>query len=482
MTDSIRKSLRDSAAARWTAMAVVSFTMLCGYFVADVASPLKPLIEQQLHWNSAEYGLYTSAYGWFNVFLAMLVIGGIILDKMGPRFTGVLAAVLMLTGCTLNWWPMATAGWTGHLSLPVLGDTRTPVLIAALGYALFGVGLEISGITATKVIAKWFKGYEMALAMGLQVAIARIGTGLALGVSGTIATRFRVSTPVLVGVFLLGVGLVAYLFYCSMDRKLDASLPEAKSEASADEAFRLSDLGQILSNRGFWYIATLCALFYSAVFPFLKYAPDLMVQKFHVAESLAGLIPAMLPFGTMPLTPVFGRLYDKKGKGVTIMLLGSGLIILVHVVLAVPFLDSWLVAVAAMLVLGVGFSLVPSAMWPSVPKLIPDRQLGTAYALIFWLQNLIALLLAPLIIGWLLDRFCITGKTVEMQSVEGVMQEVTVVHYDYTLPMVVFVGFGLCAAVFALLLKAEDKKKGYGLELPNQPSAPASDEQAAPAS
>ena len=464
MVDEVRKSLRDSAGARWAAMAVVSFTMLCGYFVADVASPLKPLIEQQLHWSSSEYGLYTSAYGWFNVFLGMIVIGGIILDKWGPRFAGVLAMMLMLGGATMNWWAM-TPGAQG--SGEMLG-TKIPVLSAAVGYAFFGVGLELCGITATKVIAKWFKGYEMAMAMGLQVAVARIGTALALGSSNPLADATSVATPVLVGVFLLGIGLVAFLVYCTMDRKLAASEPAAKEKAGDDEAFRIRDIGKILAHRAFWYIAILCALFYSAVFPFLKYATDLMVQKFHVDESTAGLIPAMLPFGTMLLTPVFGRIYDKKGKGATIMILGSVLIMMVHVMLAIPALDHWLVAVAAMLVLGVGFSLVPSAMWPSVPKLMPEKQLGTAYSLIFFVQNLIALMFTPFLIGWVLDKYCITGRSLVTETVDGVVQTTELVHYDYPLPMIIFVCFGVLAIVFALLLKGEDKRKDYGLEKPIQ--------------
>jgi MFS family permease len=459
--DSIKKSLRHSTVARWTAMFIVSFTMMTGYFVADVVSPLKPMMEQQLHWSSAEYGFFTSAYGWFNVFLGMLVLGGIILDRWGARFAGMLAAVTMLAGTAVKWWAINTHALDGQTLLGV----NAQVLIASIGYATFGMGVELCGITASKIIVRWFKGYELALAMGLQVAVARVGTGLALGGGAPIADSFQVSTPILVGVLALALGLAAFIVYCAMDRRLEASEP-AEAAESAEGSFRLSDIGSILSSRGFWYIATLCALFYSAVFPFLKYAPDLMVQKFGVSESLSGLIPSMLPFGTMLLTPLFGRVYDEKGKGATLMILGSALIIAVHVIFTLPFLAHWLVAVGAMLLLGVGFSLVPSAMWPSVPKLIPERQLGTAYALIFFLQNLVALMGAPFLIGWVLDRYCITGKDVTMQVVDGVSQEVTIVHYDYMLPMAIFAGFGVAAILFAWLLKREDGKKGYGLELP----------------
>jgi len=267
-----------------------------------------------------------------------------------------------------------------------------------------------------------------------------------------------VSAPVFLGAVLLAIGLVAYVIYIGMDKKLDASEP-AVDPSKSEESFRLSDIKEILTNRGFWYIAILCSLFYSGVFPFLKYASDLMVQKFHVAQENAGLIPSLLPFGTMLLTPIFGRLYDKKGKGATIMILGSVLIMLVHVIFALPFLTHWSVAIAAMLLLGIGFSLVPSAMWPSVPKLIPERQLGTAYALIFYLQNLIALMGIPYLIGWVLDRFCASKAMVGGKEV---------VKYDYMVPMMIFVGCGLLALIVALLLKSADKKYGYGLELPNQ--------------
>lgn len=457
--EAIRKSLRDSKAARWTALLIVSFTMLCGYYVADVMSPLKPMIEQQLGWTSSEYGFFTGSYAWFNVFLGVLIFGGMVLDKMGARFTGILSSLMMVVGCGIKWWAVKTHTLdysTVHL---LFWDFKSQVLLASLGFALFGAGIEIANVVATKLIARWFLGYEIALAMGLQVSTARIGTALALGMGAPIATYFKaVAAPVLVGLILLCVGLVAFIFYCAMDRKLDAS--EVEIAASDEEVFRISDIGKILRIRGFWYITILCALFYSAVFPFLKYAPDLMVQKFHVKDSLAGAIPSILPFATIPLTVVFGRYYDRKGKGATLMVLGSLLLVLVHFVFTVPLLNSWLVALAATIVLGFAFSLVPSAMWPSLPKFIPHHQLGTAYAVIFWMQNLVALWGIPYLIGWILDRFCITGTRV----VDGLSSPA----YNYTLPMAVFTGLGVLAVVFGVLLKMEDKKMGYGLELPCQ--------------
>lgn len=455
MVGTLKKSLRESKAARWTSLMIVSFSMLCGYYMADVMGPLKPLVEQTLKWSSEEYGFFTGAYAWFNVFLGMLVFGGIILDKMGARFTGVLSTALMVVGGAIKYWAISTH----TLDSTTLLGQKGQVLVASIGFAIFGVGIEICGITATKIIARWFKGYEIALAMGLQVGTARVGTALALSGAGPIANIFKaVGAPILAGVILLGVGLVAFIFYCAMDKKLDASEGNAQAGMGDEEAFRFSDIFAILSIRGFWYISLLCSLFYSAVFPFLKYATDLMVQKYGVSQDLAGNIPAVLPFATIPLTVVFGGYYDRKGKGASIMILGSLLLVVAHMIFSIPFLNHWVIALVATIILGCGFSLVPSAMWPSVPKFIPHRQLGTAYALIFYMQNLTALMGIPYLIGLVLTRFCIVGTRV----VEGAESPA----YNYTLPMLIFCGIGVLAVFLGLLLKAEDKKQGYGLELP----------------
>lgn len=244
-----------------------------------------------------------------------------------------------------------------------------------------------------------------------------------------------------------------------MDKKLDASEDTGEIIVkNPEDEFRLSDIGKILGNKGWWYIAILCVLFYSAVFPFLKYATDLMVNKFGVKEDLAGLIPMLLPFGNILLTPLFGGIYDRKGKGATIMIIGAVLLIVVHALFAIPGFNSWIFAMVLVVLLGIAFSLVPSAMWPSVPKIVPEKRLGTAYSLIFWVQNW-GLMGVPLLIGWVLEKYCVTGQTVR----DGL----TVNTYDYTLPMLIFTSFGVLALLFAFLLKAEDKKKGYGLESPN---------------
>lgn len=449
MTDLIQKKLSDSKAARWTALAIVAFTMLCGYFLTDVMSPLKPMLEQELAWSSTDFGLFTSAYGWFNVFLLMLIFGGMILDKMGVRFTGMGACILMLVGCAIKY--CAVAGYIGQEG-EVFGIS-SQVMLASLGYAIFGMGVEIAGITVSKIIVKWFKGKELALAMGLEMATARIGTMLAMAVTVPYAKYFQsVSAPVLLCLILLCIGLISFFIYTVMDKKLEASMTD--NEEEAEEPFRFSDIRLIVTNKGFWLIALLCVLFYSAVFPFLKYATDLMVNKYHVEEELAGFIPSLLPLGTLFLTPFFGNLYDRKGKGASIMMLGAIMLIGVHLLFTLPILNEWWFATLVMIVLGIAFSLVPSAMWPSVPKIIPEKQLGTAYALIFWVQNW-GLMGVPALIGWVLDKYC------KLDNPAGGPA------YDYTLPMAIFTCFGLLALFIAILLKREDKKKGYGLELPN---------------
>ncbi|MDD2511827.1 MAG: MFS transporter [Proteiniphilum sp.] len=458
MVENLRKSLRDSAAARWTALLIVSFTMMCGYFLTDIMAPLAGLLEGQLGWSRAEYGTFTSSYGWFNVFLLMLIFGGIILDKLGVRITGLGAASVMVIGTAIKYWAVSTDA----LGSATLFGLNAQVFWASIGFATFAVGVEVAGITVSKIIVKWFKGKEMAMAMGMEMAMARIGTAMALGFSVPIAKAtgvIDVSRPVLVALIGLCIGLISFIVYVTMDKKLDASeATDAVEHNDAEEEFRIADIGKILTNKGWWFIAILCVLFYSAVFPFLKYATDLMVNKFGVKEDLAGLIPMLLPFGNILLTPLFGGIYDRKGKGATIMIIGAVLLIFVHALFSIPGLNSWIFAMVLVVVLGIAFSLVPSAMWPSVPKIIPEKRLGTAYSLIFWVQNW-GLMGVPLLIGWVLEKYCVTGQTIR--------NGLSVNTYDYTLPMLIFTSFGILALIFAFLLKAEDKKKGYGLESPN---------------
>lgn len=454
MKEMIQQKLSDSKSARWTALVIVSVTMMFGYFFTDVMSPLEPLLTAAkadgglgLGWTSDEYGFFSGAYGYFNVFLLLLFFGGIILDKFGIRFTGIMSTILMFGGALIKWYAVSH-DFDGTIAVPFFGSYHTQVVFAATGFAVYGVGCEIAGITVSKVIVKWFTGHELALAMGLQVALARIGTAGALALALPFAKAMGgVSASVGLGAAMLCAGMIAFIVYCIMDKKEDASAAAVQSEP--EEGFKFSDLGTLFCNRGFWYVAVLCLMFYAGVFPFLKFATKLMVMKYNVPEATAGLIPAMLPFGTIFLTPLFGSIYDKYGKGATLMLIGSTLLTLVHITFALP-LNSWVLAIIVMIVLGIAFGLVPSAMWPSVPKIIPMKLLGTAYALIFYIQN-IGLALVPVWIGKVNQANTMAdGKTI-----------------NYTQSMTIFACFGAIAIVISLLLIMEDKRKGYGLQKPN---------------
>ncbi len=460
MTEKLQNKLHESKGARWIVLVFVSLTMMAGYFITDVMAPLKGMLEMQFHWESSDFGFFNSAYGWLNVFLLMLIFGGIILDKLGERITGVLAVTVMLVGVFIKYWAVSHPALAESYVTIFGAKILLQVLYASIGFTIFGVGVEVAGITVTKIIAKWFYGKELALAMGLQVACARLGTFGALYLSGSVAQKYSISTPVLLGVAVILVGLLSFLVFVVMDKKHDKI---AQMHGTPDEdPFRFKDIFSIANIKAFWYIAILCVLFYSAVFPFLKYAPDLMVNKFGVSEKLAGRVPSLLPIGTLVLTPLFGSLYDKKGRGASIMLLGSAMLVLVHTFFAVPMFNEVWMAVILVLVLGVAFSLVPSAMWPSVAKIIPHNRLGTAYSLIFWIQNW-GLMGVPYLIGKVLDKYCITGHII---TEEGLSKA----QYDYTLPMVIFASLGILAILFAFLLKREDAKKHYGLELPNKRS------------
>lgn len=466
MVAALQKKISESATARWSVLALVAFTMLCGYFITDVMAPLKNMLETQMAWDSSDYGFFTSAYGWLNVFLLMLIFGGMILDKMGVRFTGLMSTIIMVVGVGIKYWAIASD--FGGSMVHIFGvSISTQVLWASIGYAIFGVGIEIAGITVSKIIVKWFKGKELALAMGLEMACARIGTALALGVTPLLAAHFKsVSMPILLGLLLLCIGMISFVVFVVMDAKRDQELKET---AAPEEPFRFRDIFDIIKLKGFWYIAILCVLFYSAVFPFLKYAPDLMINKFGISSKLSGIIPSLLPFGTILLTPFFGNLYDRKGKGATIMLIGSFMIVGIHLLFAIPAFTSWWLALALIIALGVAFSLVPSAMWPSVPKIIPENKLGTAYALIFWIQNW-GLMGVPYLIGKVLNNYCVidNNETVAEEITGTVVPEVaTEVAYDYTIPMLIFTALGVLSILFAFLLKRENTIKGYGLELPN---------------
>jgi MFS family permease len=458
-------ALREKKGFRWAVLALVSVSMLCAYYLTDALAPLELHLEALLHWSGSDYGFYSGAYSWFNVFLFMLLFAGMILDKKGVRFTGILAIIIMLIGAGIKYGAISTIGNEEVVSLTIgswtVFSVKQTALMAGLGFALFGVGVEMFGITANKAVIRWFKGKELALAIGLNTSVGRIGTALAMFTPLPLVNLTKnLSAPIILAILLLFIGLIAFIYFSVLDKRLDKE--EIKGQVSKEEEFKFKDIKEIAKIKAFWLITILCVLFYSAVFPFIKYATRLIIQKFGISDDFAGYIPALLPFGALILTPVFGSLYDKKGKGATIMIIGSILLIFVHLLFAIPSLNSLYVAIGLVLILGVGFSLVPSAMWPSVAKIIPEKRLGTAYAITFWVQNW-GIMLVPMLIGYVLDKYCVDGKTVKL--IEGVEKEVTL--YDYTLPMLIFAGFGALSIFFAFWLKKEDAKKGYGLEKPN---------------
>ena len=468
MRDQVRNTIASKAWARWTVLAIVSFTMMAGYVVAKEMSPLQFMLEKATQdggvgWTSGEFGIFAGSRGFFNVFLLMLFVGGIILDKMGVRFTGILSCVLMLTGAAAVYGVITYTSPDPLWSVPLLGTIKRQVALAALGFAFFGIGYEMCGITVSKVVVRWFSGKEMALAMGLQVAMARLGTALALNFSLPIALNWGLPIPLLIGVFCVGVGLIAYLYYCTMDRRLDVetqNLASRKTEgntvetqnlaspaAEDDEKFHFSDMKITIKNPGFWLITLLCLFYYSALYPFLDFATKLMISKYGVEASLAGAIPSILPYTSIVLTPLFGAWFDNKGRGATMMVIGSVLLTITLFVFAMPLNSSW-IAVTLMCVLGIAFSLLPAALWPAVPKIVPMKQLGTSYSIIYYIQN-IGLMLIPVLIGKVLERNTVGDQV------------------DYTYSLIIFGVIGVGAIITSTLLLWMDHRRHYGLEGPN---------------
>lgn len=455
----------DSPVRRWTVLVLVAIVMMTGYIFWDIVSPIStqlkaPAAAGGMGWTAAEYGFYAGSYSIFNIFLLMLFFGGIILDKCGIRFTGLLATGAMLLGAIINYYALTTIPPDRYVDLAftffgfIPAHIKTQVIVASLGFGLFGMGCDITGITISKIVTKWFTGHELASAMGVQVALARLGTASALSFSPLIAQAYGLSASVLAGVAVLLIGFALFIAYVFMDRKFDRAMKQAspadEKAASDNDKFSFRDFTTVLRNPGFWLIALLCVFFYSSIRPFMKFATDLLVNKFNVAETSAGWIVAAIPYGTIVLTPLFGSIYDKIGHGARLMLAGCIIITAAHVCLALPFVSSAWFALVVMIFVGVAFSLVPSVMWPSVPKLVPLKQLGTAYSIIYYIQN-IGLMLVPVWIGNIIDH-----NTDPLTA-----------HVDYTMPMTVFAGLGFAAVVVAALLLFLDKKKGYGLEKAN---------------
>ena len=446
MAEVIRQRLNDSPIARWTVLFIVATAMMMGYFVNDVMSPLEALLEMPkaeggLGWTSSDYGFFSGSGSFINVFLLMLFFSGLILDKMGIRFTGVLACSLMVLGTLLKYYAVTTD--FGTSSVAFFGThLPTSAAWASLGFAVFGVGYEMTGITVSKAMVRWFTGHELALAMGIQLAMARLGTAAALSISAPIARHFTLSTPLLVALAFLIIGLLSFLVFCVMDRKLDKKGQMVEEKNSSSDEFRFSDILVTLRNPGFWLITIFCVLFYSAVSPFLKFSTKLMVIKYGVDPDIAGFFSSIAPFGTILMTPLFGLVFDRFGRGVTLVITGALMLTAVHFGFSLP-MHSSAIAIALMVVLSIGYSLAPAALWPCVPKIIPLKCLGTAYSMIFFIQNF-GRAIIPMFVG----------RANETDP-------------SYTTSMLIFGFTALGAVLTAIVMLYTDRKKGYGLQLPN---------------
>ena len=550
MTQAIKKTLRDSAAMRWTALLLLALAMFCSYIFMDILSPIKDLMQETRGWDSLAFGTMQGSEVFLNVFAFFLIFAGIILDKMGVRFTMVLATVTMLVGAIIKWYAVSDSfagsgletwftenlnmgpiyvnvfGFTLNLNIfdalgvaPFYEGMPASAKFAACGFMIFGCGCEMAGITVSRGIVKWFKGREMALAMGSEMALARLGVATCMIFSPYFARlggEVSVSRSVAFGVVLMCIALIMTIVYFFMDQKLDAQTGEAEEK---DDPFKISDLGRILTSSGFWLVALLCVLYYSAIFPFQKYAVNMLqcnldltlpsadsfwasssvtivqyvimlvvaaagfasnFQKNKTAKygllclSIAALVTycymgymrqsaeaifAVFPLLAVLITPILGSYVDHKGKAASMLVLGSLLLIGCHLTFAfvLPLfkgsaVGGVAVAYLTILVLGASFSLVPASLWPSVPKLVDAKVIGSAYALIFWIQN-IGLWLFPLLIGKVLDQ---TNPGVEDPT-----------KLNYTAPLLMLAFLGVAALVLGFILKVVDKKKGLGLEEPN---------------
>lgn len=548
MVEKTKILLRDKASVRWTALVLLSFAMFCAYIFMDILSPLKGLLETTRGWDSTAFGTYAGSETFLNVFILFLIFAGIILDKMGVRFTAILSGIIMLFGAVINWYAVTETfqgsgldvWFTNNLNYipgfdelgvsPFYRGMPASAKFSAVGFMIFGCGVEMAGITVSRGIVKWFKGKEMALAMGSEMALARLGVATCMIFSPVIARSFGnvdVSRSVAFGVILLMIALIAFIAYFFMDKKLDAQTGEAEEK---DDPFRVKDLGKIFSSLGFWLVALLCVLYYSAIFPFQKYAVNMLqcnisfvevskdsfwasnsvtlvqylimlvvaatafmsnftkkkVKIFLLASSVISLLVfcfmaykrqsaesifAVFPLLAVGITPILGKYVDNKGKAASMLMLGSILLIVCHLTFAFILpkfqgnnIGGVVVAFLTILVLGSSFSLVPASLWPSVPKLVDSKVIGSAYALIFLIQNL-GLWLFPLLIGKILNA---SNPDIIKAVADGSMtKEAAAVSYNYTNPLIMLAMLGVAALILGFVLKSVDKKKGYGLELPN---------------
>jgi len=441
-------------------MFIVSLLMAANYYFYDVLSPLKSILQEHLNFSSRDFGIVSGVYSFPNTFLLMAILGGIILDKLGIRPTGFLFAVFMLIGAFLTAYGASdfySSGGPGHHLMGSFWPSYSPELkMMSLGMLLFGLGAETSIVVTSKILVKWFRGYEIALAFAINVGIARLGTALAFNLSPRLVLPGQWNFAIWFAVMLLLIGFLTFMIYLMFDIKIDRQVKSAGPLAETEEEFHIADLGRLFTNRSFLFITFMCVTFYAAVFPFLKYAPDFFFHKYGLSRISSGDMASLLPYGTVIFTPIFGWFVDKKGKTASLMIWGSLLLIFVHLAFSLTSINPYVL----MVLLGIAFSLVPAAMWPAVSRIVPDQFIGTAYGTMYSLQNL-GMFAVPILAGSILDR---ANPGISTDLIEHGAR------LNYTPTMLLFAGLSLFGFLFALLLKWDDKTSGYGLQLPSHPA------------
>ena len=554
MTEKIIRSLRDTSYGRWLALIFLSITMFFAYMFVDVLSPLKDLLETKRGWSSENFGTVGGSEFVLNVFVFFLIFAGVILDKIGIRRTAILSGFLMLIGAGIKFYGVSDyfssesglyQALDGFSLFGLIDALPGSAVMACIGFAIFGCGVEMAGITVSKAIVKWFTGRELALAMGLEMAIARLGVFAVFRITPVLAAGEFITKPVAVATLFLLIGFLSFCCYFVLDRKLDK---QENIEVSPEDEFKISDLKAIFTSRTFLIVAGLCVLYYSAIFPFQKFAVDMLSSRLEISAHAASNLFSYFPIGAMVLTPLLGFFLDTRGKGATMLIIGALLMMSCHLIFALTPNFTYPIAICAIVILGISFSLVPAALWPSVPKLVDVKVLGSSYAVIFWIQN-IGLLCVPIIISGALDRanpgvgknlsavrmeidamstlqqnfvgldtYNITaqdfgttlGETIDdlrltyrnyekrmdkinqtredigylldseltekqLETIANLQASINRVEevqgstlYNYRKPMLIFASFGVMAFLLGIWLKIEDRRRGFGLELPNR--------------
>ena len=387
--NTIKKALNESPAMRWGILLLVGFVLSVNYYFYDAFSTLKDLLRAEFNFTNSDYGLFVSFYSVPNTFLLMAVIGGVILDKLGIRKTGFTFVFFMALGAVLTAYGASDyygAGGFGYELMSSFLPNYSPELkMMLIGRFFFGLGAETSIVVVSKILVKWFKGKDLALAFGLKVGFGRLGTFAALNLSPAVAKNgANLTGAIWLAAILVCTGLLAFMVYMLLDAKLDKQLNTSSASKTASKPFSIKDITGLLGNRAYLYIALLCVTFYSAVFPFLAFAPDFFADKFGLTSVESGKLTSLLPLGTLFFTPFFGWLIDRKGRSATAMIFGATTLLAVHLIFALTYFPPQ----APIIFLGIAFSLVPAAMWPSMVKLVDESQIGTAYGLMYSIQNL----------------------------------------------------------------------------------------------